>query len=122
MDDLCARLALEHRFSEQSDDVVALDEVAVFVEQKTAIEVTIPGDAEVGVGAAHEIASRDAVLAQQGTRDAVWKPAVRYGVQTPVRERHMRRVRLSQIGTASCRDVRAYSEFLWEVDDSNKKN
>src|SRR3546814_15542214 len=114
MDDLCARLALEHRFSEQSDDVVTLDEVAVFVEQKTAIEVTIPGDAEVGVGAAHEIARRDAVLGQQGIRDAVRKPAVGFGVQTLDRERQ-------KIGRASCRERVCQSVKIPVVAASLKK-
>ena len=37
MDDLGARLQLQQRFGEQADDVVALDEAALLVEQENPV-------------------------------------------------------------------------------------
>ena len=48
VNDLFARLVGQKRRGQQADDVVALDEIAGFVEEEAAVEVAIPGDAHVG--------------------------------------------------------------------------
>ena len=48
MDDLLARIACEQGLSQQADQVIALDEAAAGIEEEAAVEVAVPGDAEVG--------------------------------------------------------------------------
>jgi hypothetical protein len=55
---------LQKSFGEQADDVVSLDEATVLVEQKTAVEVAVPGDADVGAMLPHGFGSGFAVLRQ----------------------------------------------------------
>ena len=43
-----AGLAAQQYRGQQSDNVVALDEAALLIEQKAAVEVPVPGDAEIG--------------------------------------------------------------------------
>ena len=42
-----AGLAAQQHRGQQADDVVALDEAAVLIEQEAAVEVAVPGDAEI---------------------------------------------------------------------------
>ncbi|KAG0940006.1 hypothetical protein G6F31_015220 [Rhizopus arrhizus] len=76
MDDLAARLAREQRGGQQADQVVALDEVAIGVEEEAAVEVAIPGDAEVGTVFAYRVAGGRAVFRQQRGGNAVGEAAV----------------------------------------------
>lgn len=46
MHDGAGVVAVEHRLGEDGDDVFAGHEVSGFIEEKAAVEVTVPGDAE----------------------------------------------------------------------------
>ena len=47
MNNLGTSLTLQKGLGQQTDDIVALDEPAIFIKEKTAIKVTIPGDPNV---------------------------------------------------------------------------
>jgi hypothetical protein len=66
----------QQRRRQQPDDVVALDEAAGLVEEEAAVEVAVPGEAEVGAVPAHRLGGGGAVLRQQRIGDAVGKAAV----------------------------------------------
>ena len=50
-----ARVMRRSAAGEQADQVVALDEIALFVEEEAAVEVAVPGQAEVGAMLAHGV-------------------------------------------------------------------
>ena len=62
MHDARARLALQERLGQQADQVVALDELPVLVEEEAAIVVAVPGQPDVGAGAAHDVGRGRLVL------------------------------------------------------------
>ena len=72
-----AGVLLEHLRGEQADDVVTLDETTVLVEQETAVEVAVPGDAEVGSVFADGFDGGAASLGQQRIGHAVGEATVR---------------------------------------------
>ena len=94
VDDRLARVLAEHALRQQPDDVVALDEAAVLVEEKTAVEVAVPGDAEVGPGRADGVDRGRPVLDEHRVRHAVREVAVRLVVHLDELERQ---VRLDQV-------------------------
>lgn len=87
MDDLAPRLLLEQGRGEQADDVVALDEAAVLVEQEAAIEIAVPGHAEVRAMRLDRIGRGRAHLGQQWVRDAVREIAIGLVMHLDERER-----------------------------------
>ena len=61
---------------QQSDQVVALDELAALVEEEAAVVVAVPGQADVGARAPHRLRGRGAVLLEHRIGHAVRKGAV----------------------------------------------
>src|SRR5688500_8262680 len=61
VDDFPTRLAHQQRGGKQADQVIAFNEVAASVEEKAAIKITVPGDAEVRTADAHCLGSGGAV-------------------------------------------------------------
>ena len=49
--DARAVMAAQERLGQQADQIVALDEAALLVEEEAAIVVPVPGESEVGAGA-----------------------------------------------------------------------
>ena len=90
MHHLAARLAAQQHRGQQAHDVIALDETALFVEQETAVEVAIPGYAEVRLVGLDGLDGGRAVLLQHRVRDAVRKCAVRLVVHLDELERQVR--------------------------------
>ena len=88
VDDPGARVLLQEGFGEQTDDVVALDEFTVLVEQEAAVEVAVPGDAHVGVVRPDRIGGGRAIFRQDGVGDAVGEAAVRLMVDLDELHRH----------------------------------
>src|SRR5208282_3822057 len=62
MDDACTRLAAQEILSEQTDQVVTLDECPGFVKEEAAVEVTVPGQPDVGAVTSYRIGGALAVL------------------------------------------------------------
>ncbi len=85
-----ARLAAQQHRGQQADDVVTLDEPAVLVEEKAAVEVAVPGDAEIRAVRADGLDGRRAILLEHGIRNAVRKMAVRLVVHLDELERQVR--------------------------------
>ncbi len=77
--DFAAGLAAQQYRGQQPDDVVALDEAALLIEQKAAVEVPVPGDAEIRAVGANRRHSRLAILLEHGIRDAVRESGRRAG-------------------------------------------
>lgn len=85
VDDLGAGLTLEHHLGEQADEVIALDEASVGVEEETAVEVAVPGNGEVAAVFEQSLAGELAVFRQQRVGHAVGEVAVRLTVdENPV--------------------------------------
>jgi hypothetical protein len=76
VDDLAAGVRLEEHFGEQADQVVAFDEAAFGVEEEAAVEVAVPGDAQVAAMFEQRVGGEFAVFGQQWVRDAVGEVAV----------------------------------------------
>ena len=85
-----AGLAAQQNRRQQADDVVPLDETAPLIEQKTAVEVPVPGDTEIRPGLADRLHRGLAVLLQHGIRDPVRKMPVRLMMNFDELERQMR--------------------------------
>src|SRR6202012_5998063 len=75
MHDPAAGLPAQQSRGQQADDVVALDEPALLIEQKTTIEIPVPSDAKVGAMRADGIHRRLAILLQHGIRNAMGEVA-----------------------------------------------
>lgn len=75
--DLAAGVARQDCLGQQADQVVALDEAAGVVEEEAAVEVAVPGNAEIGTVFAHGVGGGGAVLRQQRVGNAVGETAVR---------------------------------------------
>ncbi len=89
VDDLGPRVLEQKRFGQQPDDVITLDETAALVEQKTAIIIPVPGDAEIRAGRHHRLGRDRAMLRQQGVRHAVREGPVRLVLQLDELKRQM---------------------------------
>src|SRR5690606_24198331 len=94
VNDRLARMLLEEAHREEPDDVVALDEDAVLVEEEATVEVAVPRKAEIGAGLADLLDRRGAVALDHRVRHAVRERPVRLVVQLHELER---KVRLEQI-------------------------
>ena len=81
VDDAPTREALEEHRRQQADDVVALDEGALLVEEEATVEVAVEGDADVRLLAQHRLGGHRAVFFQHRVRHAVRERAVRLVVQ-----------------------------------------
>ncbi len=77
MDDLVAGMLGQDGRASKPDHIVALDEAAVLVEEEAAVEIAVPGDAEIGAVIAHRPGGGLAVFGQQRVGDAVGEGAVR---------------------------------------------
>jgi hypothetical protein len=91
VDHLAAGVARQQGGGEQADQVVALDEATVSVEEEAAVEVAIPGHAEVGTVGAHGIGGGGAAFWQQRVGNAVGEMAVRFVLDADELKRQMRR-------------------------------
>ena len=74
---LAAGLAAQQHRGQQPHDVVALDETALLIEEEAAVEVPVPGDAEIRAVRADGLDGGRAILLEHGIRDAVREVAVR---------------------------------------------
>src|SRR5690606_5241040 len=75
--DFRAGLLAQEGFSQHADDVVTLDELAVLIEEKAAIEIAIPGDTQISVMRFYGINRRRAIFFQQRIRNTVREFAIR---------------------------------------------
>ena len=65
MHDIGPRVLFQNALCQHADDVIALDETTLLVEQETAIEISVPGNTEVGAAIADSGNRRGAVLATE---------------------------------------------------------
>ena len=80
---------LQQRLGEQADDVVALDEAAVFVKKKAAVEIAVPRHAEVRAVLLDGVDGSLAVIGFQRIGDAVGEVGVRIAVDADELQRQM---------------------------------
>ncbi len=76
MDDLGPGLFGEENLGQQANDIFAVDEGTGVVEEEAAVEIAVPGDAQIGLGRQYGVSGRRAVFRQQRVGDAVGKAAV----------------------------------------------
>ena len=77
MHDPAARVALQECSRQQADDVIALDEPALLVEEKATVVVAVPGDGAIGAVLAQRLDRCRVVLDEHRVRHAVRERAVR---------------------------------------------
>ena len=85
-----ARLAAQQHRGQQPDDVIALDEAALLIEEEAAVEIPVPGEPEIRAVGADRRDGRRAILLDHGVRDAVGKAAVGLVVDLDELERQVR--------------------------------
>ena len=71
MYDGCAGRPTQRLLRQKAYQIVALDEVPALVEEEAAIEIAVPGKAEVGARLTHRRGGRFPLFGQQGIRHAV---------------------------------------------------
>src|SRR5690606_118841 len=76
VNDATSRALLQEALRQQSHDVVALNEIGVLIEEETAVEVTIPGDAHVCAVLTNSLDGGLAVLLQQRVGDTIGEVTV----------------------------------------------
>ena len=94
VDDARTTLLLEEGLREQSHEVVALDEGAVLIEEEAAVEVAVPGEAQVGAVLADGLDGGRAVGLEHRVRYAVREMAIG---RVPDLDELERQVRLEQV-------------------------
>ncbi len=88
--DRAAGMFFEERLGQQADDVVALDEPAGLVEEKAAVEVAVPGDADVGPGRPDQVDRVGPFFLDHRVRHTVREIPVRLVMQLDELDRQMR--------------------------------
>ena len=76
MHDNFTRMPTQHLDAEQANHVIAFDETPIMVEQKTAIEIAIPGNTDIGSMLRDRIDRRFSTFEQHRVGNAVRKSAV----------------------------------------------
>jgi hypothetical protein len=76
MDDLLARFLGEEGLRQQAHHVFARDEAALVVEEEAAVEIAVPGDADIRAVLNDGAGGLGLVVVQQRVRDAVGEAAV----------------------------------------------
>ena len=90
MDNFRTCLSLQECLSQQTDYIIALDEPAIFIKEKTAIKVTIPGYPDVCLMFGNGRCRGIAVLLQHWIRHAIRKMSVGLMMHLDKFERQMR--------------------------------
>ncbi len=90
MHDARAGMILQQTLCDQPDDVIALDETAILVPEKTAVEITIPGNRQVRAAFQQALFCDLPVFRQQGVRQSVRKAAIRIQLHADELERQSR--------------------------------
>ena len=73
VDDARAGVTLQERLGQQPDQVIALDEAAVLVEEEAAVEIAIPGQADVRAAPAHRLDGAAAIGLDHRIGNAIGK-------------------------------------------------
>ncbi len=76
VEDVGARGLLQHELGQQRREEVAVDELALVVDEEAAVGVPVPGDADVGALGPDAVDDEGAVLGQQRVRLVVGEVAV----------------------------------------------
>src|SRR5665811_2563295 len=66
VDDRPSRVASQGLLGQQTHQVVALDELTAFVEEEAAVEVAVPGKAQVCLVLEHRMRRGGAILREEG--------------------------------------------------------
>ncbi|SVK48081.1 Uncharacterised protein [Acinetobacter baumannii] len=107
VDDLRARLFLQEGLRQQADDIIALNEIAFFIEQEAAIEIAVERNAHISAMLTHRIGGIRTTLRQQWVGNTVRERAVRLVMHLDKLQRHTPRLqlRLNSIDHMPCRTV-----------------
>jgi hypothetical protein len=100
MNDLAAGVLGQQALSQQTNNLVALDERAFLIKQEATIKVAIPGNAHIRIMLKHRVTRNVLLLEQHGVRDPIRKRPIRFVMHLCQFERQ---VCLKRIG----RDARA---------------
>ena len=76
MNDVGASLLLQKFLGEQADDVIALDEASIFIEEETTIKIAVPGDTQIGAVLPDRIDCGLAIFLQQGIWHTIGEVAI----------------------------------------------
>ena len=77
MDDSRIRLLGQERIRQKADNIVSLDKLALLIEEKAAIEITVPGEAQPCPIGQHRIPCNPTVFWQQRVGYTIWESAIR---------------------------------------------
>ena len=81
VNDLAAVYLLQELVRQQAHDVIAFDKPAIFVKEKTAVVVAVPGDPHVGPFAQNRLSRYRPVFLQQGIGNPVREVPVGFVMQ-----------------------------------------
>src|SRR5687767_9340265 len=109
MDYSGTRFTTQEHGGKQSDDVIALDEVARLIEQETAIVVTVPGNAQISLVLSNGLNGGLAVLLDHRVRHAIREGAIRLVMNLDELEWQMR---FEQINDCTCAAVASVHDDL----------
>ncbi len=79
--DACTGLTLKERLGKEPDEIIAVDEAALGIEEEAAVIVAIPGKPEIRACLAHGLGGHGLILLEHGIGDAVRKGPIRVMMQ-----------------------------------------
>ena len=74
-------MVAQHCRGDHADEVVAFDEFAAMVVEEAAVEIAVPGNAEIGARLAHGGAGAQALFRQKRVRDAVRQARIGFVIE-----------------------------------------
>ena len=77
MEDLAARLLGQQLHGQQTDNIIALNKIALGIPEKTAVKIAVPGNAYIGAMLAHQSSGLFPFFREQGIGNAIGEGAVR---------------------------------------------
>ena len=101
MNDLAAGIVEQEHRCQQPHDVIALNKPSFFVEEEAAVEVSVPGDANISAMGVDGRNGGSAILRKHRIRDAVREVAVRFMVHFAKLKRQMRLERIDDQARAA---------------------
>ena len=90
VDDLGAGMPDQQGFRQQPNQIITLDETTRFIEEETAVEITVPGQPQVGPMFAHRLCRGIPAFRQQGIGNTVREGTIRLVVDFDELERQVR--------------------------------
>ena len=77
MNDGAARMLIQSHFSQQAHQVIAFDKLTSLIKKEATVEITVPGESQVGAMSKHRGTGHSAIFLQQRVGYTVGKVTVR---------------------------------------------